>query len=232
LNRIIDRKKEATPKLVVAISALWVLISGVEPTFHASNMSVREWQHKEVSSFTETPPNVPTEVFNNQPRLHIDPEEVKRNGRLPQIRYCINRMEGMTYYTYVYVWTFSDTPWWAQVLGYPDHAWDYEPVIVCIDNETGQTKYIYDKGHYRAGVTQNRELDVKRGSHYFGPSSKTGGVTFSRENFKEMTDEQLQLMNKALGEIPRIPFGRELSLNWACKNPEKVEQKGSFSTDR
>ncbi len=174
---------------------------------------------------------VPQEVLDNQPKLHIDPVDEARNGVPIEIKYCINKTETTTCITYVYVWTFSDTPLIGELFGYPDHDWDYEPVIVCIDNATGAKKLIHSTSHYRASVTTSEELEVTKNTHGYSPTTKTGGKTFPVENFKEMTEEQLRLMNNALSGIPRLPFHPELSLNWACKDPLKVEKNRYFSSD-
>ena len=175
--------------------------------------------------------DVPSEVLDNQPRLYIDSEDERRNDSPLAIGYCVHRNENATYYTYVYQWVFSDSPWVGQLLGYPDHEWDYEPVIVRVDRFTGQTRYIYDKGHYRAGMTESRDLEVEPGSHRFSPSNARAGRTFSAESFSQITRDQLDMLNQDLATLPRLPFGGDLSLDWACNDPSQVGRHSEFSTD-
>ena len=170
-------------------------------------------------------------VVDNQPRLHIDPTDVQHNKIPLEIRYYINRIASTTYITYIYIWEFSNTAWWAELLGYSDHSWDYEPVIVRIDNQLGDIKYIYDRGHYIAGITNNSNLTVTKGSHGFSPTDSTGGRLFPADTFNQLILEELSEMNEKIEPLHRLPFGQKLSLDWAYYNPAKVEQKGAFSTD-
>ena len=173
---------------------------------------------------------VPPIVLANQPRLHVEPDEIKRNGAGIIISYCVHHDSMATYYTYVYEWTFSDSPAWAELLGYSDHEWDYEPIIAVVPND-GRPRYVYDKGHYRAGSTDSNQFTVKSGTHRFAPASKGNGQVYGPERFRELTPRRLTVMNKVLAKLSRLPFGSSLSLDWACNDSAKVESAGQFSTD-
>jgi len=170
-------------------------------------------------------------VLQNQPLLLIDPEDLERNHDELLIHYCVNSDSTATYYTYIYEWTFSDTPMWSELLGYPDHNWDYEPVIAVIDHSDGSLTYIYDSGHYRAARTSSKYLAVSKGTHNFATSDSGLGESFGEEAFCTLTPGRLSMMNEQLAELPRLPFGSKLSLQWACNEPAKVVSKGKFSAD-
>jgi hypothetical protein len=169
------------------------------------------------------------DIIAHQPYLYIDPTDLERNGKPIEIGYCTSDAELLLYYTLIYIWEFSDTPWFFQMLGYPDHGWDYEPLIVVIDKQTNEANYVYDKGHYRAGITQSRFLEVKINTHYFAPSENQDGKIFDASHFHKLTPEQLDLMNRQIAALPRLPFSKALSLQWACNTPENVIQERSFS---
>jgi len=170
-------------------------------------------------------------VLQNQPLLSIDLQDLNRNSDGLVIYYCINSDSIATYYTYIYEWTFSDSPMWGELLGYPDHNWDYEPVIAVIDHTDGSLTYVYDRGHYRAATTSSKHLVVNKGTHNFAPSSNGLGEPFGEETFRKLTPSRLSTMNEQLAHLPRLPFGSKLSLQWACNEPAKVVSKGEFSTD-
>lgn len=170
-------------------------------------------------------------VLQNQPLLSIDPQDANRNSDGLVIYYCINSDSTATYYTYIYEWTFSDSPMWSELLGYPDHNWDYEPVIAVIDHTDGSLTYVYDRGHYRAARTSSKYLVVNKGTHNFAPSSNGLGEPFGEETFRKLMPSRLSMMNEQLAHLPRLPFGSKLSLQWACNEPAKVVSKGEFSTD-
>jgi hypothetical protein len=172
-----------------------------------------------------------TQLVENQPFLYADVRDIERNGKPVEAKYCVNQTNEAVYFTYVYIWTFSDTQWWGELLGYPDHDWDYEPVIVRVDKHSGQTTYIYDRGHYRAGITESRDFSVTAGTHYFKPANRMTGDRVFIGSFSELTDQQLLMMNRSIERLPDLPFGRNLSLDWACRQPDKVARKGSFSSD-
>ena len=174
--------------------------------------------------------SIPPIVLASQPRLHVDPDEIIRNAASIIISYCVHRDSMATYYTYVYEWTFSDSPTWADLLGYSDHEWDYEPIIAVVPNN-GRRTYIYDKGHYRAGSTGSNQFTVDAGTHRFSPSNKGNGQTYPPEQFRELTPRRLSVMNQDLTNVSRLPFGSSLSLDWACNDPARVEDEGQFSTD-
>ena len=169
------------------------------------------------------------DVIAHQPYLHIAPMDLERNGEPIKIGYCTSDAELLSYYTLIYIWEFSDTPWYFQMLGYPDHGWDYEPVIVVIDKRANDVSYVYDSGHYRAGITQSRFLEVKINTHHFAPSENQDGKIFDASHFHKLTPEQFELMNRRIAALPRLPFGKALSLQWACTTPEDVIQERSFS---
>ena len=52
-----------------------------------------------------------------QPYLYIDPDDEERNGKPIEIRYFVGDTELLSYYTLLYTWEFSDTPWYFQMLG-------------------------------------------------------------------------------------------------------------------
>jgi len=175
--------------------------------------------------------DVPPDVLEYQPSLDIPPGELDRNDAPLIVGYCVNQATAATFYTYIYIWTFSDSPWWAEFLGYLDHSWDYEPVIVRVDHRTRKTTYIFDKGHYRAGITDIPSLNVERGTHRFAVSVGSDPASISPGNFLKVDTEFLAQMNRRLGRLAAIPFGPGLSLTWACNDPAKVEEELVFSSD-
>jgi len=165
-----------------------------------------------------------------QPRLYIDESEIVRNGGPPTVIFCGKSSGAVSYYTYVYSWRFSDNTWWGRILGYPSHQWDFEPVIARI--EIGSSpQYVYDAGHYRAAVTHEPDLVVVPGTHYFRPSHDRVGQPFTAEYLEPLSPGLLDSMNGAIGRLPRLPFGRQLSLDWACRDPSRVIEHASFSSD-
>ena len=76
---------------------------------------------------------VPEDIVAEQPLLRLPPGDLEKNAVIPKVLYCLSSNRDATYYTYVYVWSFSDSPVVGRVLGYPSHRWDYEPIIVRID---------------------------------------------------------------------------------------------------
>jgi len=169
------------------------------------------------------------DITSYQPYLYIDPMDEERNGKPVEIRYCASDTELLSYYTILYIWEFSDTPWYFQMLGYGDHSWDYEPVIVVINRRSNKISYVYDRGHYRAGITQSRFLEVKKNTHHFAPSENQNGKIFNASHFQKLSPDQFELMNRQIAALPRLPFGKALSLDWACNTPESVIQEMSFS---
>ena len=169
------------------------------------------------------------DVISHQPYLDISTTDLERNGKPIEIGYCTTSTELLSYHTLVYTWEFSDTPWYFQMLGYVDHSWDYEPVIVVIDKQSSDASYVYDGGHYRAGITQSRFLEVQTNTHHFAPSENQDGKAFDASHFHELTSEEIELMNRQIGALPRLPFGKALSLQWACTSPENVVRERSFS---
>ncbi len=169
------------------------------------------------------------DVISRQPYLSIDPLDVERNGKPIEIRYCAGDTKLLSYYTLLYIWEFSDTPWYFQMLGYVDHSWDYEPVIVVINKRSNEVSYVYDRGHYRAGITQSRFLEVMKNTHHFVSSENQDGKVFNASHFQKLSPDQFELMNRQITTLPRLPFGKALSLDWACNTPESVIEERSFS---
>ena len=176
-----------------------------------------------------TAQTVPEDIVAEQPLIHIPPEDLEKNAGNPRVKYCLSGNRDATYYTYVYVWSFSDSPAGSRVLGYPSHRWDYEPIIVRIDKESLKKSYIYDAGHYRARSTSNDHFVVVAGSHWFKPSQELLGERLGSEQFEQLTSESLKLINSRLETLARIPFRPGLSLSWACNTPWEVERTSAFS---
>lgn len=170
-------------------------------------------------------------VINYQPNLIVSSKEKAQNNAPIQVFYSVKYAKDAEYYTYIYVWTFSDTQWWGELLGYPDHNWDYEPIIVRVDNKNSEINYYYDSGHYQAGITTNGQFSVENGTHRYTPTNSGVGESFSVERFKKLTTLDIDEMNDLIEYLPRLPFGRKLSLDWAYNSPWKVADKGAFSTD-
>ena len=143
--------------------------------------------------------------------------------------YCLSSNRDVTYYTYVYVWSFSDSPVVGRVLGYPSHRWDYEPIIVRIDKASLNRTYIYDAGHYRARSTSTAYFSVATGTHAFKPSREPVGERLGSGQFEQLTPESLRMINSQLETLPRIPFRSGLSRSWACNAPWEVERANVFS---
>jgi hypothetical protein len=115
------------------------------------------------------------------------------------------------------------------MLGYVDHDWDYEPVIVVINKQSNEVSYIYDRGHYRVGITQSHFLEVKKNTHHFAPSENQNGKVFNASHFQKLSPDQFELMDKQIAAIPRLPFGKALNLDWVYNTPESVIEERSFS---
>lgn len=169
------------------------------------------------------------DITSYQPYLFIDPMDEERNGKPVEIRYCASDTEMLSYYTLIYIWEFSDTPWYFQMLGYVDHSWDYEPVIIVINKRSNEVSYVYDRGHYRAGITPSRFLEVRQNTHHFAPSENQNVKVFNASHFQKLSPDQFELMNRQIAALPRLPFGKALSLDWACNTPESVIEQRSFS---
>jgi hypothetical protein len=215
-------------KLRLLISLIALVFLGIVITFAYS--VIAQW--REPSPIVLPPVKVIKDVvISNQPRLQIDTEDLKRNGKPITIKYYVFQEGDTTYYTYIYTWEFSDTPWYFNMLGYVDHDWDYEPVIVAINNNTSEIRYVYDAGHYRAGITNSGSLLIQKDIHDFIPSEIPSSSVIQKENFEEITTQQLASMNKQISAIPRLPFGKALGLTWACINPGMVIEKHYFSGD-
>ena len=174
---------------------------------------------------------VPDDVLANQPNLQIDKSELERNGDTLRIGYCVNHSDLESFYTYVYIWSFSDTPLWGELLGYPDHSWDFEPIIVRVRRAPPSHEYIFDKGHYRAGLSSSPNFVVKNKTHQFEVRDDDREMAFPSTQFLELSPPQVAHMNELLDDFPALPFGRGLSLEWACRNPIQVLREGSFSSD-
>ena len=91
------------------------------------------------------------------------------------------------------------------------------------------TKFSHDKGHYRAGITQSRFLEVKNNTHHFAPSNNQSGKVFNASHFQKLSPDQFELMNRQIAALHRLPFGKALSLEWAFNTPGSVMQEMSFS---
>jgi len=145
-------------------------------------------------------------------------------------------LDDFQYILYLYVWEFSNTPWIFEILGYSDHPWDYEPIIVVHNKTTGEiVECIYDSGHYRASISTSMAYEVTPDAHYFIPHISLDDnqeyYQGEADNFYFLTESIYVLIEDKLQKLPRVPFGRPLSLDWAIHNPERVKRIGSFSTD-
>ena len=172
---------------------------------------------------------VPGEIVTEQPLLRFPPEDLEKNTGIPKVLYCQSENREATYFTYVYVWSFSDSPLVSRALGYPGHRWDYEPIIVRVDKESRARAYIYDAGHYRARSTSNAHFEVVSGTHAFKPSQEPVGEKLGSGQFEPLTSDSLNMINSQLERLPRIPFRPGLSLSWACNAPWEVERVDAFS---
>ena len=172
---------------------------------------------------------VPEDIGAEQPLLRLPTGDLEKNAGIPKVLYCLSSNRDATYYTYVYVWSFSDAPVVGRVLGYPSHRWDYEPIIVRIDKASLNRTYIYDAGHYRARSTSTAYFSVATGTHAFKPSREPVGERLGSGQFEQFTPESLRMINSRLETLPRIPFRSGLSLSWACNAPWEVERANVFS---
>ena len=84
------------------------------------------------------------DIILHQPYLYIDPIDEERNGKPVEIKYYASDTEILSYYTLIYIWEFSDTPWYFQMLGYVDHSWDYEPIIIVARSSRILRLYVID----------------------------------------------------------------------------------------
>lgn len=168
-----------------------------------------------------------------QPKMILPEDDQSEDGEPFQINdvfYRLNESDSEVHVTLIYSSNFSDTNWFAEQLGYPDHDYDFEPVIVHIDKQSGDVSYTYDKGHYRSGTTESNSLEISEGAHYYTPQ-ETGGSTLDASLFKPLSEEKLQAINSELHSLPPLWWGRGLSLDDAVNHPERVRDGGYFSGD-
>jgi hypothetical protein len=167
-------------------------------------------------------------VVEAQPRLNF---ATGSTDRPTEVSYCSVSGAFYDYTTYIYAWDFSESPTVSQLLGYSSHSWDFEPIIVRTSRSTGAVDYAFDSGHYRAGVTERNEFYVSPSHHRFIETSGAVTETQPVEKFVPVTSASLDEMNVLLEKLPRLPFGRGLSLGWACNDPGQVFASGYFSRD-
>ena len=157
--------------------------------------------------------------------------DVQRNGGPPDAWYCVSATADRLYVAYVYEWTFSETPWWGQVAGYPGHEWDYEPILAEVDLATGDARYHFDGGHYRARSTVENRFHVVPDSHYYRTGTPDGGAVALNPALRPLDHMRLRAMHDRAIALPRLPFGRPLGLQWLCDSPARIVESGVFSAD-
>ena len=164
-----------------------------------------------------------------QPKVILpegDESEAGEPFQINDILYRLNESDSEVHVTLIYSSNFSDTlPGLDRI--YHDHDYDYEPVIVHIDKNTGSVSYTYDSGHYGSDTSESNALEIVGGAHYFSPQDE-GGVPLDATLFTPLSDERLQEMNEKLHDLPPLPWGRGLSLDDAVHNPEAVRDKWLF----
>ncbi|MEM4246694.1 MAG: hypothetical protein QW390_05310, partial [Candidatus Bathyarchaeia archaeon] len=172
------------------------------------------------------------EVLGSKVRLWLPPESDLEGDEIRAIHYRVHRYpDGYTYITYIVDWNMQR----GEYLG---HSFDYEPIVVVLDEMGNVRQVYYDAGHYAKGRISVEtdagpiNLVINEWSHNYNYVDKVGENGYSpldidkltREEgiqglhwikFSEWTEESMKEMNQKLEEvIPTYPFigPRRLSL--------------------
>jgi len=163
-------------------------------------------------------------ALKHQPLLELDPKEP---DHIIDVFYKVEHYKDKISILYVYSWDRQDSPFFGWLL---DHAFDYEPVVVTIDDKGKVIKVAYDRSHYRVGVTDKPYLRVVKGFHNYKPLAERPEKAWKAKVMRPLTPRVLKGMDADLKSVKRfLGLFKPLSLLGAYIDPAGYGKGDSFT---